>query len=206
MIGRTARADDGPGKDEPGGPDDLGGLPHDEVGGAELSDGSGDGSVDDETSSAEQPEDTSESAERRRAKTMSRKQMVREHRKLRAKGELLEIIDYWRPKTREDCLAMSRPCLYVSCRHHLYLDVNPETGSVKLNFPDKEPWELEETCALDVADRGGITLEEVGAIMNLTRERIRQVEVRGLEKLKQVPEGGIDEYTDWDPYDPSEDF
>jgi DNA-directed RNA polymerase sigma subunit (sigma70/sigma32) len=35
-----------------------------------------------------------------------------------------------------------------------------------------------------VADRGGITLEEVGAILNLTRERIRQVEVRGLVKIK----------------------
>ena len=39
---------------------------------------------------------------------------------------------------------------------------------------------MAETCSLDVADRGGITLEEVGAILNLTRERIRQVEVRGL--------------------------
>jgi hypothetical protein len=145
---------------------------------------------------------------RRRARTMSRKQMAREHRKLRAKGEILEVVDYWRPKARSECLEMERPCLYVSCRHHLYLDVNPETGSVKLNFPDKEPWELEDTCALDVADRGGITLEEVGAIMNLTRERIRQVEVRGLEKLKEVPEalGGLDVYIDWDPYDASEDY
>ena len=42
---------------------------------------------------------------------------------------------------------------------------------------------MNETCALDVADRGGTTLEEVGAIMNLTRERIRQVEVKGLAKL-----------------------
>jgi hypothetical protein len=42
---------------------------------------------------------------------------------------------------------------------------------------------MAETCALDVADRGGATLEEVGAIMNLTRERIRQVEVKGLSKL-----------------------
>jgi hypothetical protein len=145
---------------------------------------------------------------RRRARTMSRKQMAREHRKMRARGEILELVDYWRPKSRSECLEMERPCLYVSCRHHLYLDVNPETGSVKLNFPDKEPWELEETCALDVADRGGITLEEVGAIMNLTRERIRQVEVRGLEKLKEVPEasGGLDVYIDWDPYDASDDF
>jgi DNA-directed RNA polymerase sigma subunit (sigma70/sigma32) len=45
-------------------------------------------------------------------------------------------------------------------------------------------WELAQTCALDVAERGGITLEEVGEIMNLTRERIRQVEVTGLGKLK----------------------
>jgi DNA-directed RNA polymerase sigma subunit (sigma70/sigma32) len=66
--------------------------------------------------------------------------------------------------------------------------VNPSTGSIKLNFPDKEVWELEETCALDVADRGGITLEEVGTIMNLTRERIRQVETRGLLKLRAIAE------------------
>lgn len=155
-------------------------------------------------------DDVSEDGEtkRRRARTMSRKQMAREHRKLRARGEILEIVDYWRPKMRSECLEMERPCLFVSCRHHLYLDVNPETGSVKLNFPDKEPWDLEDTCALDVADRGGITLEEVGAIMNLTRERIRQVEVRGLEKLKEVPEalGGLDVYVDWDPYDASEDY
>ena len=37
-----------------------------------------------------------------------------------------------------------------------------------------------------MAGRGGITLEEVGEIMNLTRERIRQVEVRGLLKLKMT--------------------
>ena len=72
----------------------------------------------------------------------------------------------------------------MACKFHLYLDVNPETGTIKLNFPDLEPWEMNETCALDVADRGGITLEEVGEILNLTRERIRQVEVFGLEKLK----------------------
>ncbi len=153
-------------------------------------------------------DDDSEEGKRHRARTMSRKQMAREHRKMRARGEILEAVDYWRPKSRTECLDMERPCLFVSCRHHLYLDVNPETGSVKLNFPDKEPWELEETCALDVADRGGITLEEVGAIMNLTRERIRQVEVRGLEKLKEVPEhlGGLDVYVDWDPYDASSDY
>src|SRR5258707_13829037 len=85
---------------------------------------------------------------------------------------------------RESCKSMPRPCPFVSCSHHLYLDVNPETGAIKLNFPHLEVWEMAETCSLDVADRGGITLEEEGAILNLTRERIRQVEVRGLAKIK----------------------
>jgi hypothetical protein len=89
-----------------------------------------------------------------------------------------------RPRTREDCKTGPRPCPWVTCQHHLYLDVDPLTGSLKLNFPHLEVWEMAETCSLDVADRGGITLEEVGAILNLTRERIRQVEVRGLTRLK----------------------
>lgn len=98
-----------------------------------------------------------------------------------------------RPRTRADCGAEARPCPWVACKHHLYLDVNPETGSIKLNFPDLEVWEMKDTCSLDVADRSGITLEEVGEIMNLTRERIRQVEVRGLLKLKMLTPLGAGE-------------
>jgi hypothetical protein len=133
--------------------------------------------------------------ERRRSKTMSRKEMARDLRRRRLAGEvdpeeqeLLKTVDSSRPRTRADCLNGPRPCLFVSCKHNLYLDVNPETGSIKLNFPDKEIWELEHTCALDVAEKGGITLEEVGEIMNLTRERIRQVETRGLAKLREATE------------------
>lgn len=133
--------------------------------------------------------------ERRRSKTMSRKEMARDLRRRRLTGqvdpeeaELLGSIEATRPRTRADCINGPRPCLFVSCKHNLYLDVNPETGSIKLNFPDKEIWELEHTCALDVAEKGGITLEEVGVIMNLTRERIRQVETRGLMKLREATE------------------
>lgn len=146
-------------------------------------------------------EDADSDMGRKRARTMSRKEMMRERRKAVARGELLEILEYDRPRTRADCISGPRPCLFVSCRYHLYLDVNPETGSVKLNFPEMEVWELHETCALDVAERGGVTLEEVGHIMNLTRERIRQVEVRGLQKLKDVQEsdGGLQAFEDWEP-------
>src|SRR5512140_3565075 len=141
---------------------------------------------------------------RRRSKTMSRKEIARELRRQRTFGlidpeleQTIREIEVSRPRSRADCAKGARPCMFISCKHHLYLDVNPTTGSIKLNFPDLEVWELEETCALDVADKGGITLEEVGAIMNLTRERIRQVETRGLLKLRAM--------TDDEPHAPLED-
>jgi hypothetical protein len=117
-----------------------------------------------------------------RARTISVKRMTKRELEL---GRLLypEGEDAERPEAREDCANGARPCPFVSCKHHLYLDVSARTGAIKLNFPDLDVWEMSETCALDVADRGGTTLEEVGAIMNLTRERIRQVEVKGLAKL-----------------------
>jgi len=89
-----------------------------------------------------------------------------------------------RPKARGDCAHGERPCPFVSCTQHLYLDVFERTGAIKLNFPDLEVWEMTDSCALDVADRGGTTLEEAGALMNLTRERIRQLEVNALAKLE----------------------
>jgi len=132
---------------------------------------------------------------RRRSKTMSRKEIARDLRRQRQAGvvdpeleAVMQEIEAHRPRARAECATGPRPCMFISCKHHLYLDVNPSTGSIKLNFPDREVWELENTCALDVADRGGITLEEVGAIMNLTRERIRQVETRGLLKLRAIAE------------------
>lgn len=120
-----------------------------------------------------------------RARTISVKRMTKRELEL---GRLLypEMEDIERPVVRADCGNGARPCPFVSCKHHLYLDVSARTGAIKLNFPDLEVWEMTETCALDIADRGGTTLEEVGAIMNLTRERIRQVEVKGLAKMAAV--------------------
>lgn len=90
----------------------------------------------------------------------------------------------WRQRQERDAeLNHCRPCGWISCRHNLYLEVNPDTGSIKINA-DVEPWEMPETCSLDVAQRGGITLEDIGAILGLTRERIRQVEVRGLMRMR----------------------
>jgi hypothetical protein len=119
-----------------------------------------------------------------RARTISVKRMTK--RELEIGRLLYPEDDYAKPRERAACAGGARPCPYVSCKHHLYVDVSPRTGAIKLNFPDLEVWEMGDSCALDVADRGGTTLEDVGAIMNLTRERIRQVEVKALAKLEAL--------------------
>ncbi|MDQ3339317.1 MAG: DNA-binding protein [Myxococcota bacterium] len=150
-------------------------------------DGDEDGGISSDSEDGTPPEVSRKIRRRRRrtrprSKTIAMKRLTREE--LRVGAAMYPPVDIPRPTTRAECREDMRPCPWVACKHHLYLDINPETGSIKINFPDLEPWELQNTCALDVAERGGITLEEVGEIMNLTRERIRQVEVRGLLKLK----------------------
>jgi hypothetical protein len=100
--------------------------------------------------------------------------------------EIDESLEALRPRTRADCAEGPRPCPWVACKYHLYLDVSSRTGSIKLNFPDLEPWELQDSCVLDVADKGPVTLEDVGRIMNLTRERIRQLEQAASIRIKDT--------------------
>ena len=133
-----------------------------------------------------------------RARTISVKRMTK--RELELGRMMYPDSEVERPKTRAECSSGERPCPFVSCKHHLYLDVSAKTGAIKLNFPDLEVWEMTETCALDVADKGGTTVEEVGAIMNLTRERIRQVEVKGLAKLEALKDmSALRDYVDEGP-------
>ena len=124
-------------------------------------------------------------ARRMRAKTLKAKPLTKEEREEYA-SEFV-ILDQIRPAHRGECREGIRPCPFVSCKFHLYLDVNPRNGHVKYNFPDLEVWEMLETCSVDIAERErGVTLEEVGKVMNLTRERVRQVEVSGLEKIRAI--------------------
>ena len=137
---------------------------------------------------------------KRRPKTIGRKQLLQEFPLQEIEPDVLEELETSRPKYRYQCRNGFRPCIYLSCKYHLFIDVNPKSGSIKFNFPDQEVWELEETCALDIAERGGMTLEELGKMFNLTRERIRQYERAGLDKLRET----LGE--DFDVFFPDSDF
>lgn len=95
-----------------------------------------------------------------------------------------------RPLTRGECADGPRPCPYVDCRYHLMVDVM-SNGSVKVNFPDLDVDQMDDTCALDVADRGGATLDRVGDLLNVTRERARQLEARALRRYRAFARGGL---------------
>lgn len=102
--------------------------------------------------------------------------------------------DYEAPAVRGDCLPggcnEERPCPWARCRWHLAHDYNRANGSLTENSPGVDFDELPETCALDVADRGETSLDELGRLLNVTREAMRLTEIRALAKLKAEP--GVD--------------
>jgi hypothetical protein len=153
--------------------------------------------VDDEVGDLDDADEDERGRRRRRSRARARTISIRRLSKTELNlGRMMYPEEqYWRPQTRGECADMERPCPFVSCKYHLYIDVHPVRGSIKINFPDLEVWEMTDTCALDIADRGGITLEEVGEIMNLTRERVRQVETQGLSKLERLSE--VDQLRDY---------
>ncbi len=89
--------------------------------------------------SADEPPALSRKVRRRRrrsrprSKTIAMKRLTREE--LRVGALLYPPVDIPRPKTRMQCSEEARPCPWVACKHHLYLDVNPETGSIKNQLP-----------------------------------------------------------------------
>ena len=119
-----------------------------------------------------------------RARTISVKRMTK--RELEIGRLLYPENGYWRPRTRAECAGERDPARLFLVNITYSWMFPRARGRSNSNFPDLDVWDMNESCALDVADRGGTTLEDVGAIMNLTRERIRQVEVKALAKLEAL--------------------
>lgn len=141
---------------------------------------------------------------KRRSKTLSMQRLQ--------KLPILEgATDHARPKTRAECLHGPRPCPYVGCRHHLYLEVHAKRGSITFNFPQVDADNLEAmpaTCALDIADKGGAKLEDLAPFFNLSsRERVRQmVDIAVLKMRALLAEEGEEVSEEfWNKSDDDED-
>lgn len=90
-----------------------------------------------------------------------------------------------RPKMRSECKGGLRPCPWVTCRHHMiwYYVYEKGKGEAGKNLSKKSDDKiaelaisLSETCTLDVTDRGEVTLEVIGDLLGITRERVRQLQ------------------------------
>ena len=82
-----------------------------------------------------------------------------------------------RPRTRGDCKDGPRPCPWVSCAHHMahIVPSNASRWTTKSIVRDDEidPEDvaeliaaMEHSCALDIADRGEHTLEQIGEVLH----------------------------------------
>lgn len=98
-------------------------------------------------------------------------------------AKILRLLQPERPPDRSICEKGVRPCPYVSCRYHLYLDVRGD-GVLRINFPNLEPDEMIASCSLDMAEDGPRTLDQVAGLMGMSKERARQLEASALSKLR----------------------
>ncbi len=82
--------------------------------------------------------------------------------------------------TRGACRRLQGPCPHAVCRFNLTSERRDNRGAKSAQ--DHLPV-VHETCALEAADHGGMTLEEIASRLSLTRERVRQIELGALKKL-----------------------
>ena len=91
---------------------------------------------------------------------------------------------YARPRERGDCLEggvnEARPCPWATCKFHLYTDATIELRR-KIATDGLEI--MTDTCALDVADRGGSTLGDLAEAFGATRELVRQREAKAYKHV-----------------------
>ena len=92
-------------------------------------------------------------------------------------------------------------CPWISCRWHLLIDHKRETAKLSSHIGGgivRKRWGVDPdiaaeslaaydgpTCALAAAGEGSRTLEEVAALLGVTRERVRQIEAVALDRLKR---------------------
>lgn len=119
-----------------------------------------------------------------------------------------------RPKLRGECMGEGA-CLALGCRYNLLLEVTPagsiksvserSSGVGRVAFDGRRKTDIENarivesvaqavadaveadypTCALDLADDGPMTLQQVAEAVGVGRERVRQDQDRALARIRK---------------------
>lgn len=84
-----------------------------------------------------------------------------------------------KPGPRADCPLL--PCARVSCQYNLGPAHDTRAGT--------KGYSGQHSCALAAAAAGGMTLEQVGAELGITRQRTEQLQVRALASLAHTLAG-----------------
>ena len=121
------------------------------------------------------------------------KREVKKPHRITIRSDILKEIDTERPTVRSECYKMKRPCPWVMCRYHMVWFLFDSNLGQAIHCTDRpmkydplrkhtdaqvvnEIMNMQESCILDIADRRGCTLEEIGLYAGVSRERIRQLE------------------------------
>lgn len=127
-----------------------------------------------------------ERAAKRAKRTQPAVARILSHQRIQAEhdaGGRKSLPVYSRPVNRSECRDAERPCPYVGCRYHLFLDIMA-TGSIRFNFPGCQPSDLIHSCALDIADAGKHDLQDIAVLYGMTRGRAVEILDEAIEKIR----------------------
>lgn len=138
----------------------------------------------------------SRSIGRRPMPTSERAEMLKGVGQLRSLGVLLGP-----PATYADCPPKGQPCGHISCRHHLGVNVDQQTGTIALTYPvpDTDPSRGHLLALLSPRNREimsmidhGDSNAEIAASLGMQKRAIKRIRYQSRVKLNADPELDID--------------
>lgn len=87
------------------------------------------------------------------------------------------------PTCRAECASIERPCNRYGCIHHAYPQTERAGRPHRGKHNEVTLVEREDSCVLDVAEKGMTPRPVVGKKLGITKERVRQLEDRAMRKI-----------------------
>ncbi len=96
------------------------------------------------------------------------------------------------PRTRREC--PNGPCPHVGCRYHLWTERRLDRRGAVVDLRETAVFgNVDHTCILNEIAHGPLTLEAIGGLFELSRERVRQIEADALARLRDADPGVLRE-------------